>query len=42
MGGKKVKVAVGVDDQLENIFVSICKPVKYDNIIAFVKEYQIK
>jgi len=27
MGGKKVKAAVGVDDQLENIFVSICKPV---------------
>jgi len=28
MGGKKVKVAVGVDDHLENIFVSICKPDK--------------
>jgi hypothetical protein len=37
LGGKKVKVAVGVDYQLENIFVMICKPVKYD-YYTFVKE----
>jgi hypothetical protein len=30
MGGKKVKVAVGIENQLENIFVAICKSVKYE------------
>jgi hypothetical protein len=32
---KKVEVAVGVDDHLENIFVAICKPVKYVNYYSF-------
>ena len=33
--GKKVEVAVGVDDHLENIFVAICKPVKFGNYYSF-------
>jgi hypothetical protein len=32
---KKVEVAVGVDDQLENIFVAIYKPIKYGNYYSF-------
>jgi hypothetical protein len=34
-GWKKVEVAVGVDDHLENIFVAICKPVKFGNYYSF-------